>query len=390
MRLWPLRSFYLARSIAGGLFIPYLTLTLSKDGLSNGQIGTILAFGTLVAIVGQPLWGYVVDRFRVMRLTLLITALVPGLVAIGYDAKPFIVLMLVSALFNVFMAPQNPLSDSYAVASARKAGVSYGSIRIFGSMGWAMGSALGGMVLTRLDPSLIWLPFCLASLGAAGIVLTFPAETVQNPVRRGIFSELYPVLTNRRFLVFLIGGLLVSQTIAGFNSFFVLTFRGIGGAMPWAGTALMLASLSNVPGMLLATRAIRYLGPRRTMVLAGFGYLLRWSVMLVWPSPDVWVAVQILHGFSFGFYYLAAVDYVSNSFSDELQATGQSIFAMVTGSVATMTGTMLSGYLLDAGGPGLMYGISGLSAAGGLACFVYVAFPGRLRHRIVGMLQAVR
>lgn len=56
-KLSKLRGFYLFLGLAGGSFGSYLSLLLVHNGLNSGQIGILMATGTLVAITIQPMWG---------------------------------------------------------------------------------------------------------------------------------------------------------------------------------------------------------------------------------------------------------------------------------------------------------------------------------------------
>ncbi|MNN19697.1 putative nucleoside transporter YegT [compost metagenome] len=139
------------------------------------------------------------------------------------------------------------------------------------------------------------------------------------------------------------------------------------------GIAFAIASATNVPAMLVAAKVMNKYGRERTLVLASVVYALRWALQAVFPYPFVAISVQVLHGISFGFYYVAAVNYVSVEARKELQATGQSLFSMVSAGFAGILGNLFNGYLLHAGGPTLMYGICTLSAVLGVACFWYVS-----------------
>ncbi|MDA8192563.1 MAG: MFS transporter [Thermaerobacter sp.] len=367
-----IRAFYLATGIAGGIYLPYLTIVLGRDHVTPGQIGGVLSFGILVAILAQPLWGAFVDRYRKVRLTLFLTALAPGIVALLYNIPSLWVIAFAAALFNLFAAPQAPISDSYAVDHARRAGASYGSIRLFGSIGWALGAYAGGLFLARFAPHWLWIPFLTVSALTALTALTFPGRPDTLRVRRGLFNGVGEVLRDRRFGVFLLGGFLASQTLAAFNSFFVVAFRDVGGPISETGMAFLLASLSNVPPMLFASRLINRVGPERTMLWATGTYVIRWGLMVAFPVPPVYIGAQLLHGLSFGLYYVAAVHYVSHLFPQDLQATGQSIFGMVVGGLAGIFGNLVNGYLLEWGGASAMFLSCVVSTALAAACFYFI------------------
>lgn len=65
--------------------------------------------------------------------------------------------------------------------------------------------------------------------------------------------------------------------------------------------------------MLLAARILKRIGHERTLLLAAFFYALRWGIQWLFPVPAVMVGIQVLHGLSFGLFYVAAVEYVAEA-----------------------------------------------------------------------------
>lgn len=387
--LWKLRAFYFLTGLSGGLFVPYLSMLLVQNGLNSGEVGQVMATGTVVAILAQPLWGLVVDRFHVTRLTLALSAVMPGLVAVLYNIPWLWLVALANAVSNLFSAPQAPIADAYAVATARALRTSYGTIRCLASLGFAVGGYAGGLFLAHLPLQWLWIPYAVTGLCGALITLTFPRET-HGVGLGGSFQEgLMQLLRDRRFLVFLAGGFLVSQTLTAFNTYFALTFRDMGGSIALTGLAFLLASGTNVPSMLIAARLNHRLGRERMMAIAAIAYILRWSIQALVPIPWVAIAIQVLHGISFGFYYVAAVDFVFSSAPPQLQATAQSIFGMICGGLAGIVGNLLNGILLHSGGAAAMYWACTVSSALGAACFWYVAKVRRPAGPRVGLRRPV-
>ncbi|MGW9527381.1 MFS transporter [Paenibacillus terrae] len=381
-----LRGFYLFIGLAGGMFNPYLTLLLVQNGLTSTSVGALMAIGTLVSILVQPVWGIIVDQYRQMRLVLILSVAVPGIMAVCYQSEHFVLMALVYSIMAIFTATQAPIADSYAIVTAKKAGATYGSIRFMASIGNAVGGYAGGLFVSLLSVSMIWVPFLVLNSLAALTALALPKNTEEDLALRKSFSDgIGQLIRNRTFLIFLGGSFLVNQTLTAFNTYFVLAFKMSGGPTELVGVALLVASITNVPSMLLASRVIRRIGLERTLLLGAVAYMLRWGVQLAFPDPAVMIAVQVLHGLSFGFFYIAAVEYVSHVTEKDMQATGQSVFNMVFAGLAGIVGNLLNGYLLHAGGPQLMNLACLISATLGALMMVYVS-----RSRKDGKTEKVR
>lgn len=373
-----IRSFYLLAGLAGGIFNPYLSSMLVGGGLGSGQVGLLLSIGTFISILVQPVWGLIVDRFQQMRLVLLLSVAIPGLLSILYQSPYFLILIMVYTISTVFTATQAPMADSYALVAAQKANTTYGAIRFLGSAGTAVGGYLGGLYVSQYDVSLIWIPFMLFNVLAAILAFTLPRRSDESRIlNQSLSAGIKTLLTNRLFLFFLGGSLLVNQTLTAFNSYFVLSFQDAGGTLQLAGVGLLIASAANIPSMLIAAKVIHRIGHEKMLLLAAFAYILRWGIQWLFPVPSVMLAVQLLHGLSFGFFYIAAVEYVSRITSKHMQATGQSIFNMVFVGIAGIIGNLLNGYLLELGGSQAMNLSCVISALLGSLLLLYVAVQSR-------------
>ncbi|MEK4235877.1 MFS transporter [Paenibacillus odorifer] len=373
-KLSKLRGFYLFLGLAGGSFGSYLSLLLVHNGLNSGQIGILMATGTLVAITIQPMWGIISDRYNQTRLVLILSVAVPALLAVFYRSEYFIVLLLVYTCSTIFSSTQAPIADSYAISAANRAGATYGSIRLMMSIGAALGAYAGGVYVSTFSVSTIWLPFLFFNLIAVLIAFTLPKQAEENHMMRQSFTQgVRQLLGNRVFLAFLGGSFLVNQTMAAFGTYFVIAFQSVGGSTRYAGIALFLASVTNVPSMLFASKVIKRLGRERTLLLGALIYVLRWGIQVAFPYPSVMIGVQVLHGLSFGFFYIAAVEYVSQITSNEMQATGQSVFNMVFAGFSGIVGNLLNGFLLNQGGVEVMNLSCMLSSIAGAMLLFYVA-----------------
>lgn len=377
-KLSKLRGFYLFLGLAGGSFGSYLSLLLVHNGLNSGQIGILMATGTLIAITIQPMWGIISDRYNQTRLVLILSVAVPALLAVFYRSEYFIVLLLVYTCSTIFSSTQAPIADSYAISAANRAGATYGSIRLMMSIGAALGAYAGGVYVSTFSVSTIWLPFLFFNVIAVLIAFTLPKQAEENHMMRQSFTQgVRQLLGNRVFLAFLGGSFLVNQTMTAFGTYFVIAFQSVGGSTRYAGIALFLASVTNVPSMLFASKVIKKLGRERTLLLGALIYVLRWGIQVAFPYPSVMIGVQVLHGLSFGFFYIAAVEYVSQITSNEMQATGQSVFNMVFSGFAGIVGNLLNGFLLNQGGVEVMNLSCMLSSIAGAMLLFYVARSSR-------------
>lgn len=130
------------------MFIPFLPVYLSEQGLSPSQIGFIIGTGGFVTIVAQPLWGMISDKTKTIRkvlLALLLCSAVTGYFL--FDSSSYVVLILFAMLLYFFLMPIDPLTESLNFRVSEAAGISYGSIRTYGALGYGVMALITGYVL---------------------------------------------------------------------------------------------------------------------------------------------------------------------------------------------------------------------------------------------------
>lgn len=349
-----LRSFYFVTGLAGGLLNPYLSTIFIEGGLDSKDVGVIMSCSSLLVIGSQLIWGRLADRYQMTKTILLLSLAIPAAAAMLYQIPSIPLLILSYMIAMVFTAPQAPISDAYAVTAARSAGSSYGTIRSFQSIGNAIGGYAAGLFVAHYAANLLGLPFLLFSCLGLAAVLTFPRRSEVQYTGGTFFSGMSQVLANKTVILFLGACLLINQTLTAFNTYFIVVFQMAGGSYELSGVALMIAALSNVPSMFLASFIIRKIGIEQTMLVGALVYIVRWAIQYALPIPGVMVGVQVLQGLSFGLFYVAAVEYMVHLVPKELRATGQSLFNVVFVGMAGIAGNLLNGFLLETGGPSFM------------------------------------
>ncbi|HWV22563.1 MAG TPA: MFS transporter, partial [Thermomicrobiales bacterium] len=154
-----IRSGYFWFYAAVGAFTPYISLYYRDLGMTGFQLGILMALPALWTALTGPVWGAVADSLAIHRLLLRSVFLVAAAVAL-VSTRPthFVTLLILMSILAASLVPVTPLMDSYAVSEAERRGVSYGSLRVLGSIGYTvmvlvMGGVLGDRVSSRF---LIW------------------------------------------------------------------------------------------------------------------------------------------------------------------------------------------------------------------------------------------
>ena len=131
----------------------YQTVYLQSRGYTATTIGLINAVLSAVTIMATPVWGMISDRIRSIRRVFLLTlivgsvlfAFIPAIIGLPVLSAPLMLVYL--SLVYFFRNPANAMMDNWLVRYSNQKGVDYGSIRSFGSLGYAIcGVLIAGAV----------------------------------------------------------------------------------------------------------------------------------------------------------------------------------------------------------------------------------------------------
>jgi MFS transporter, PPP family, 3-phenylpropionic acid transporter len=160
-----------------GVFFSYLALYLKTVGLSGSQIGIILGMIPLISFLVQPVWGMLSDIYRLRRSALVCAcfgvAIPAWLYNAGNDFWWLFGLTLVLAMMN---GPIGPLGDALALEYLEHQGrrEDYGSLRLWGAIGFAVSTFLIGALVAEAAIRLI-IPIYSLMMAALGLLaLTLP------------------------------------------------------------------------------------------------------------------------------------------------------------------------------------------------------------------------
>jgi len=104
---------------------------------------------------------------------------------------------------------------------------------------------------------------------------------------------------------------------------------------------------------------------------AGFLYSLPWFLYGSSEDPLFIIILQILHGLSFGVFFIASFDYITRLLPKALLSTGHLLFFSFMG-IAGIVGSLFGGILFDVLGGQILYIILGwIALIGTIFMIVY-------------------
>ncbi len=384
-------AYYFAFFANLGVVIPYLPLYYESLGLTALQIGVL----TSIMPLGRPFfagaWTLPADRLgRRQAATILSCWLSAGAFTLYLFPESFWGLAAVTLLVAVTHAPIHPFAEATVLEATRRLGITYGRVRVWGSIGFVAASALVGAALAYTSiRAVLWAVIGSALLVAlAALWLPQPASgrpRSRTPLRAFLFRSGVPA--------FYLAAMLMQASHGAYYTFFSIHMAAQGHSSPVIGFLWALGVIGEMVVMIWSSRLFAAGAPSTLLRLCFLLTALRW--ILYAGSAALWVAVpaQILHAFSYGAFHLVAVTATHRIFPDDLRASGQAVYSGFTFGLGTVVGAMTAGALHDIVGPFRLYVVCALFAAVGGALMIratrripaidaaYLEEPARARAR---------
>ncbi|MBP1948259.1 MFS transporter [Virgibacillus litoralis] len=359
--LTPLKMLLFSFHATNTIIISFLPLYLNYKGLNGTEIGWVLAVGPLAAIFSQPFWGYMSDKYKTVKRMLIICIF--GLLissVLFFQMNGLLAIILMGFVFYFFTSPIGALGDSLAQRRADDLRISFGTIRTWGSIGFATSSLIVGAVLSEIGVQYMIWPYLF--FGATALIVAFRLTDVKvesDPIQ---LSDVKRLAKNKPFIIFLFMIMFLTISHRANDSFIGLYITELGGGEGLVGIAWFIGVASEAAVFALAGRWFRKYHTLLFIIFAGTIYSLRWFLYAAVDDPMYILALQFLHGLTFGVFYLASFEYITRLIPSILQSTGHLVFYSVFFGVSGIIGSLTGGALIDSYGGGTLYFVLGCCA----------------------------
>jgi len=346
-----IRMIFFLTYAAGAAWLSYFNLFLRQYiGLTDGQIGIISAVQQINTLLLLPFWGMIADRFGRKKILALNMILVIILFYGFIFQDTFISVLAFTYLFTLFYSPIVSLVDSIALDYIEQTGKSsYGSIRLWASIGWAVSSIITGYFVR---PEKIYLIFPIASsiLLLNWLILKLiyhPLKFIKNlqSLKMKHVGEI--ILKDKRLAIILIIMFFYGIFSAPIHLFINVYYAEIGAAYYHVGYAYAIQALSEVPFFFFGKKIIKWTGSRRIIVFTMLITSLRMFAYGIIANPWIAISIGIIHGISLALFLVAFISYVHQFIPPQWRATGQSfVYAFYFGGGMAF-GNLWTGFVAD-------------------------------------------
>ena len=416
---WRLNIMMFLEFFIWGAWLPLIFGYLPSLGFTTGQQSWVLNAFTIGSFTAMFFSAQFADRHFAAERFLAASQLIGGvsILALAWTQSfwPFFLLMLVHSLFYV---PTISITNSIAFANLKDPSVEFPRVRLWGTIGWIAASwpfvfvladwaqipALGsvgfvewlGKALGTSKTGLAaqeatrytFVASGIASLLQAALSLTLPHTP---PRKAGAGVERFAFvgamqLLKKPFVAILFLVTFLDATVH--QGYFIWTgtfLQSVGVQANWVMPIMSIGQIAEIGTMAFLGAVLARLGWRPTMVIGILGHALRFLVFALFPVTSLVIAINLLHGIAYAFFFATVYIFVDEFFPKDARSAAQGLFNFLILGLGPFAANILWPYLgnnvFQAGGAvnfrSLFLTISGLAFFAALLLFLTFHPPER-------------
>ena len=325
-----------------GLYLPFFPVFLAGRGLTPDEIALVLFVPIIIRALAAPFVSGLADGRVDPALFLAVSNCgVAFLFALSAFASTLPAFLILAALIAVLQSASIPLSDALTIQAAQThPHLSYGRVRLWGSVSFFVANLGGGFLLTYFGG--VSIPLAIALFTASVLPIVLPLRSPAHEPRAA--AEQRVPLSQFIFIIILATALIQASHayLYAFGSL-LWSAQGYGGEM--IGLIWALNIISEVILFWFFGSAVGARFPAFSFIILGGGIAaLRWSVMAFAPSGALLAFCQFSHGLSFGATHLGAIALLARFAPHGARGRAQGFLSAVTGGLTAII-TLGSGWL---------------------------------------------
>jgi PPP family 3-phenylpropionic acid transporter len=373
-KLWPF-TFYFLLCAATAFVSPFIVLYYQGLGFTGAQIGLLTGIVPLITLFSAPLWTGLADATHRHQLLMSIAILVGVITTFAFPLlNAFVPVLLNAVLLYIFVSPVTPFADSATMFMLADEKEMYGRIRLGGAIGYGMAALVAGLLVQ--NHGLRFTFWGCATLFLLGLIVSqkfvYGQSEADNPAR----DRVRTMLTNPRWLLFLVVAFAGGAELAVFNNYLFPYMKELGANESTMGLALMVGTISEIPTLFFGNRLIKRLKSYGLLMLSMVVIGLRMLLFAASGTPSLVLFIQLLNGLTFTAMWVAGVSYADENAPAGMNTTAQGLFSAIFLGFGMAVGGFIGGPLLESiGGRGLYFVF-------GIAALVIVAIVALIQGRL--------
>jgi PPP family 3-phenylpropionic acid transporter len=350
-------AFFFGYFVIGGVAVPFYPVWLDARGLTENEIANCIAIPMIVRVLLTPLAGIFADRAPNRRFAACVFLVISALIfATAWPADGYWALLITTGGAFVLWGLALPVAEALALTGVRRFGLDYGRMRLSGSIAFILANLGSGAVLGLVDnEAIFWLllgALVISSVVAFLLPVTPRAIRALDDAEKPEQPSAWSVLAHPGFLALMLVGGLTQASHGVMYSFGSIYWQTVGFDAVQIGALWAIGVICEILLFAWSGAAIRAFGPFGLLALGTIAAVGRWLIFPVGLGFAGFMVLQVLHGLTFGATYLGTQHAIAQAIPEEMTASAQGIFLMISGLLLALTtiaaGPLYAGYGVDA------------------------------------------
>ena len=273
-----LYSFYF---MSTSLFTTLISVYLMGKHYSATQVSTLVSVAFFLSMVAQPFFGYINERFGIVKMTTFSLGLILGGVLGFLWAPNLFWLTVFYGLVLVCLNGTAPMMEIFATQSP----YAFGKIRVWGTIGYSVGVQIAGWVYHQFSPQAVYYTVLLTivlSLFCLSAVRMKTREKREEKAKEPV--SIRPLLHNRPYLFFVILIGLASGVGNIGHTYIPELLMDSGLSVQLASTVVAISVVVEAPLIFFSDRFMDH-WPLRVLIALPIGILFAQYAVYALPSP---------------------------------------------------------------------------------------------------------
>lgn len=365
--------YYLSMALFSGLISVYLM----DKGYKASDVSLVVSCSFILSMITQPFIGNLCDRYDKKKVNGILLA-IAGIFGIVFIlANNIYMIAIVYSVVLAILNGVNPIIERMATVSKHK----YGLIRIWGTIGYASGSQVSGLIYRYISPEAMYLFFVAGMvLCVIGILGTIDVKEIEQTNEEK--TSMKDVLFNKKLLFYLVISC-IFYGITNVNSTYLPSmYQHNGLTVSQATTVIFAGTMMELPVILLSRFYMNKIGNKQLLMLSFILLIVQFMTYAYIPN----VVIQIIMTFltksvTTMAFIMINMKVIATIIDGSHQMSALSIVSTFK-SFSSIIFQMIAGYLIDLYSYQFFYGFLFVCAIIGLVLCILYKIPSGNEHRL--------
>ena len=271
------------------MFSALISVYLMGKGYNASEVSAVVSAALVMSMILQPIVGGLNDRFdrKAVNSVFLIIAAVMGILFIF--SGNFIMTAITYSVGSASLGATNPVIERMATTSRHK----YSAIRIWGTIGYATGSQIGGIIYSHISPESMYVFFVASMvLCVAGLLGTREDRPIED--NKSAKEPRQKLKITKEIVVYLVIACLF-YGITNVNGIYLPSmYQSEGLSVDQTTLVLFLGTLMELPVILLSKFYMNRFSNKLLLQLSFVLLIIQFGAYSFIPVVAIQIAITIL------------------------------------------------------------------------------------------------